>query len=31
MPIVIIISRWTKNNYKQAKIISKFYASNNRC
>lgn len=25
------ISRWTKNNYKQAKIISKFYASNNRC
>lgn len=25
------ISRWTKNNYKQAKIISKFYASNNKC
>jgi hypothetical protein len=24
------ISRWVKNNYKQSKIISKFYASNNR-
>ena len=25
------ISRWAKNNYKQAKIISKFYASKNKC
>jgi hypothetical protein len=25
------ISRWVKNNYKQSKIISKFYASNNKC
>lgn len=25
------ISRWVKNNYKQSKIISKFYASKNKC
>lgn len=25
------ISRWAKNNYKQSKIISKFYASKNKC